>query len=228
MISVAAGRESSSRSRSVATPRAQRSSQVTSARVSPKTRSTASTTTSARRWCRISWCYGALVVMSVQMNPCYFFNLFHSDLPTAFLDRSGTATTSQTSRSASRSRSARRVEAATSTTLASSGKTLEKQTTSVHALNVWYFKRYRDIMQNHLLQILTLAAMEKPVSTGAEDIRDEKVRICCSPTQKYRVMKTILFGVYRSKCSSAFRKSNSKTWCSVSTWATRRAKAMPR
>ena len=30
-------------------------------------------------------------------------------------------------------------------------------------------------MQNHLLQILTLAAMEKPVSTQAEDIRDEKV-----------------------------------------------------
>ena len=33
-------------------------------------------------------------------------------------------------------------------------------------------------MQNHLLQILTLAAMEKPVSTKAEDIRDEKVTSC--------------------------------------------------
>ena len=30
-------------------------------------------------------------------------------------------------------------------------------------------------MQNHLLQILSLVAMEKPVSTKAEDIRDEKV-----------------------------------------------------
>lgn len=30
-------------------------------------------------------------------------------------------------------------------------------------------------MQNHLLQILTLVAMEKPPSTGAEDIRNEKV-----------------------------------------------------
>ena len=30
-------------------------------------------------------------------------------------------------------------------------------------------------MQNHLLQILSLVAMEKPVSTKAEDIRNEKV-----------------------------------------------------
>ena len=33
----------------------------------------------------------------------------------------------------------------------------------------------RDVMQNHLLQILSLVAMEKPVSTKAEDIRNEKV-----------------------------------------------------
>jgi glucose-6-phosphate 1-dehydrogenase len=33
----------------------------------------------------------------------------------------------------------------------------------------------RDIMQNHLLQILCLVAMEKPVSSKPEDIRDEKV-----------------------------------------------------
>lgn len=30
-------------------------------------------------------------------------------------------------------------------------------------------------MQNHLLQIVSLVAMEKPVSSSAEDIRDEKV-----------------------------------------------------
>jgi glucose-6-phosphate 1-dehydrogenase len=35
----------------------------------------------------------------------------------------------------------------------------------------------RDVMQNHLLQILSLVAMEKPVSTKAEDIRDEKVKV---------------------------------------------------
>jgi len=38
----------------------------------------------------------------------------------------------------------------------------------------------RDVMQNHLLQILSLFAMERPVSTMAEDIRNEKVgRSCC-------------------------------------------------
>jgi hypothetical protein len=31
-------------------------------------------------------------------------------------------------------------------------------------------------MQNHLLQILTLVAMERPVSADGDDIRDEKVK----------------------------------------------------
>ncbi len=35
----------------------------------------------------------------------------------------------------------------------------------------------RDIMQNHLLQIMALLAMEPPVSLCAEDIRDEKVKL---------------------------------------------------
>jgi glucose-6-phosphate 1-dehydrogenase len=41
-----------------------------------------------------------------------------------------------------------------------------------------YFDNYgiiRDIMQNHLVQILALFAMEPPVSLDAEDIRNEKV-----------------------------------------------------
>ncbi|XP_054163645.1 glucose-6-phosphate 1-dehydrogenase-like isoform X2 [Oppia nitens] len=41
----------------------------------------------------------------------------------------------------------------------------------------------RDIMQNHLLQILCLVAMEKPVSSKPEDIRDEKVKVLkCTQT----------------------------------------------
>ncbi|KAK3102256.1 hypothetical protein FSP39_009955 [Pinctada imbricata] len=43
-----------------------------------------------------------------------------------------------------------------------------------------YFDEFgiiRDVMQNHLLQILTLVAMEKPPSTAAEDIRSEKVKV---------------------------------------------------
>ena len=43
-----------------------------------------------------------------------------------------------------------------------------------------YFDEFgiiRDIMQNHLLQVLSLAAMECPVTTSPDDIRDEKVKL---------------------------------------------------
>ncbi|ORX60533.1 glucose-6-P dehydrogenase [Hesseltinella vesiculosa] len=40
----------------------------------------------------------------------------------------------------------------------------------------------RDVMQNHLLQVLTLIAMEPPISTDSEAIRDEKVKVLrCIP-----------------------------------------------
>ena len=32
-------------------------------------------------------------------------------------------------------------------------------------------------MQNHLLQILTIVAMDKPITLDSEDIRNEKVRV---------------------------------------------------
>ena len=35
----------------------------------------------------------------------------------------------------------------------------------------------RDIVQNHLFQLLTLVAMEPPISFRAEDVRDEKVKV---------------------------------------------------
>ena len=48
-----------------------------------------------------------------------------------------------------------------------------------------YFDEYgiiRDVMQNHLLQILSLAAMEKPASLDSQAVRDEKVRVLkCVP-----------------------------------------------
>lgn len=43
-----------------------------------------------------------------------------------------------------------------------------------------YFDEFgiiRDVMQNHLLQILSLVAMEKPVSCHPDDIRNEKVKV---------------------------------------------------
>ncbi|XP_040297958.1 glucose-6-phosphate 1-dehydrogenase isoform X2 [Bufo bufo] len=48
-----------------------------------------------------------------------------------------------------------------------------------------YFDEFgiiRDVMQNHLLQMLCLVAMEKPVSTNSDDVRDEKVKVLkCVP-----------------------------------------------
>jgi glucose-6-phosphate 1-dehydrogenase len=43
-----------------------------------------------------------------------------------------------------------------------------------------YFDEFgiiRDILQNHLLQVLSILTMERPVSFSAEDIRDEKVKV---------------------------------------------------
>ncbi|SCU92329.1 LANO_0E00386g1_1 [Lachancea nothofagi CBS 11611] len=52
----------------------------------------------------------------------------------------------------------------------------------------------RDVMQNHLLQILTLLTMERPVSFDAESVRDEKVRVlkAFAPIEK----EDILIGQY--------------------------------
>src|SRR5215210_2589018 len=35
----------------------------------------------------------------------------------------------------------------------------------------------RDLVQNHMLQLLTLLCMEPPVSFSADDVRDEKVKV---------------------------------------------------
>ncbi|KAL6999896.1 Glucose-6-phosphate 1-dehydrogenase 1, chloroplastic [Sarracenia purpurea var. burkii] len=61
-----------------------------------------------------------------------------------------------------------------------------------------YFDNYgiiRDIMQNHLLQILALFAMETPVSLDAEDIRNEKVKALRSmrPLQ----LENVIVGQYK-------------------------------
>ncbi|CAI9785054.1 unnamed protein product [Fraxinus pennsylvanica] len=62
-----------------------------------------------------------------------------------------------------------------------------------------YFDHYgiiRDIMQNHLLQILALFAMETPVSLDAEDIRNEKVKVLRS-MRPLRV-DDVVIGQYKS------------------------------
>ena len=35
----------------------------------------------------------------------------------------------------------------------------------------------RDLVQNHMLQLLTLLCMEPPVTFAADDVRDEKVKV---------------------------------------------------
>ncbi|KAI8143799.1 glucose-6-phosphate dehydrogenase [Fennellomyces sp. T-0311] len=52
----------------------------------------------------------------------------------------------------------------------------------------------RDVMQNHLLQVLSLIAMERPISTESEAIRDEKVKVlkCIPPI----VLNDALLGQY--------------------------------
>src|SRR5262249_12975368 len=35
----------------------------------------------------------------------------------------------------------------------------------------------RDMVQNHMMQLLTLTAMEPPVTFGADSVRDEKVKV---------------------------------------------------
>lgn len=60
-----------------------------------------------------------------------------------------------------------------------------------------YFDQFgmiRDVMQNHLLQILSLVAMERPVSSNPEDIRDEKVKVlrCMPPITR----KDLIIGQY--------------------------------
>uniref|UniRef100_A0A7N1A379 Glucose-6-phosphate 1-dehydrogenase n=2 Tax=Kalanchoe fedtschenkoi TaxID=63787 RepID=A0A7N1A379_KALFE len=62
-----------------------------------------------------------------------------------------------------------------------------------------YFDNYgiiRDIMQNHLLQILALFAMETPVSLDAEDIRNEKVKVLRS--MRPLLLEDVVVGQYKS------------------------------
>ncbi|XP_075772694.1 glucose-6-phosphate 1-dehydrogenase isoform X2 [Pelodiscus sinensis] len=60
-----------------------------------------------------------------------------------------------------------------------------------------YFNEFgiiRDVMQNHLLQMLCLVAMEKPASTHSDDVRDEKVKVlkCISQLQ----LDSVVLGQY--------------------------------
>ena len=56
----------------------------------------------------------------------------------------------------------------------------------------------RDILQNHLLQLLTLVAMEPPSTLDAEALRDEKVKIlrAVKPLSAERISDSVVRGQY--------------------------------
>lgn len=56
----------------------------------------------------------------------------------------------------------------------------------------------RDMVQNHLLQVLSLVAMNPPVSLNANDVRDEKLRVmkCLRPITKDNVAVKTVRGQY--------------------------------
>src|SRR5512138_2238244 len=54
----------------------------------------------------------------------------------------------------------------------------------------------RDIVQNHILQILTLVAMEPPSTLAAEAVRNEKVKVldAIRPMEPERVLRDAVRG----------------------------------
>lgn len=54
----------------------------------------------------------------------------------------------------------------------------------------------RDVIQNHLLQLLALVAMEEPVSFNPQELQTEKVKVLRSTTPVYPLSKTTARGQY--------------------------------
>jgi glucose-6-phosphate 1-dehydrogenase len=71
----------------------------------------------------------------------------------------------------------------------------------------------RDIVQNHLLQVLALCAMEPPVSFGADDVRDEKVQVLRSlrPIAGADVKRFVVRGQYEGYRDEDGVKPDSRT-----------------
>lgn len=71
----------------------------------------------------------------------------------------------------------------------------------------------RDMLQGHLLQLLTLTAMEAPVRFEAEAVRDEKVKVlrAVRPVQLEDVGADTLRGQYRGYCEEPGVRPDSQT-----------------
>src|SRR5205814_9133335 len=57
----------------------------------------------------------------------------------------------------------------------------------------------RDIVQNHLLEILSLVAMEPPTTGGADDVRGEKLKVLTALRDQWddTVPRNVILGQYR-------------------------------
>ena len=62
----------------------------------------------------------------------------------------------------------------------------------------------RDMVQNHILQLLCLVAMEVPSSMDAEAVRDEKLKVlrALKPIDQYNVVRLTVRGQYRAGASA--------------------------
>ena len=71
----------------------------------------------------------------------------------------------------------------------------------------------RDIVQNHMFQLLTLVAMEPPISFSAEDVRDEKVKVlhAVPPLSVEAVTRDVVRGQYEGYRNEANVASSSRT-----------------
>ena len=70
------------------------------------------------------------------------------------------------------------------------------------------------MLQNHLLQMLTLVAMERPVSLAPEHVRDEKVKVlqCMLPVD----MENVVLGQYQANPDEGkpgYVSSQVERWC---------------
>ncbi len=75
----------------------------------------------------------------------------------------------------------------------------------------------RDMIQNHLLQILSFLAMEPPAVISAEPIRDEKVKVLASIRRfsEEEIGKWAVRGVYRGYREELGRESHTETFAAV-------------
>ena len=65
----------------------------------------------------------------------------------------------------------------------------------------------RDVIQNHLLQLMALVAMEEPMSFDAESLRIEKQKVLSSVVLPRRLDLTTARGPVRRRAGPAARRS---------------------